>query len=107
MGHFGQDEVGNLIPPDPMPTDTRKLLDLMEEAFRSAIKGEPGSRPTERGKILFDLISMHFQHRSAIELGEAHNGLERATKALKVATWWLAAVTVLLGLVELLGLFHD
>lgn len=98
-----RDDVGNLVPPVPMPTDTRELLDYMEEAFCSAIKGEPGSRAAERGKILFDLISAHFQHRSAIELGEAHNGLERATKALKWATWWLAGVTVLLGLVELLG----
>jgi hypothetical protein len=89
-----------------MPTDTRQLLDMMEEAFSSAIKGEPGTRPAERGKMLFDFLNSHFQHRSAIEIGEAHNGLERATTALKVATWWLAGVTVLLGLVELLGLFH-
>jgi hypothetical protein len=89
-----------------MPTDTRQLLDLMEQAFNSAIKGEPGSRPTERGKMLFDLLNSHFQHRSAIELGEAHTGLERATKALSLATYLLAGVTVVLGLVELLGLFR-
>ena len=106
MGHLKRDDLGNLVPPDPMSTDTRQLLDHMEEAFSDAIKGEPGSRATERSKMLFELLNSHFQRRSAIELGEAHNGLERATKALSMATWWLAGVTVLLGLVELLGLFH-
>jgi hypothetical protein len=107
MGQLSQDEVGNLVPPNPTPTDTCKLLELMEEAFHSAIKGEPGSRPLERGKMLFYLLSGHFQHRSVIQIGEAHNGLERATTALKLATWWLAAVTVLLGLVEILGFTHN
>jgi hypothetical protein len=106
VGHLKRDDVENLITPDPMPTDTRQLLDMMEEAFSSAIKGEPGTRPAERGKMLFDLLNSHFQHRIAIEIGQAHNGLERATKALNVATWWLAGVTVLLGLVELLGIFR-
>lgn len=101
-----RDEVGNLVPPDPMPTDTRELLDLLDEAFHSAIKGEPGSRAWERAKILFDLIHSNFQLRSATELGEAHHSLERATTALKVATWWLAGVTVLLGVVELSSLFR-
>jgi hypothetical protein len=78
----------------------------MEQAFRSAIQGEPGSRAWERAKILFDLIHSNFQLRSAADLGEAHKGLERATKALNVATWWLAGITVLLGVVELLGFFH-
>ena len=102
-----RDEVGNLLPPDPIPTDTQELLDLMEEAFRNAIMGEPGSRAWERGRILFDLIHSQFQLRSATELEEAHNGLARATKTLKVATWWLAGVTVFLGLVELLGFVHN
>lgn len=106
MGHLKRDELGNLRPPDPMPTDTGQLLDCMKEAFSDAISGEPGSRGAERSRMLFELLNSHFQHRSAIELGEAHKGLERATKALNVATWWLAGVTVLLGLVELLGLFH-
>ena len=101
-----QDEVGNLVPPDLIPTDTNELLGLMDEAFRSAIKGTPGSIAWERSKILFDLIHSHFQLRSAAELGEAHNGLERATKILMLATWWLAGVTVFLGAVELLGFFH-
>ena len=101
-----RDQLGNLVPPDPMPTDTRELLDLMEQAFRFAIQGEPGSRAWERAKILFDLIHSNFQLRSATDLGEAHKGLERATKALNVATWWLAGITVLLGVVELLGFLH-
>jgi hypothetical protein len=67
---------------------------------------EPGSRAWQRSKILFDLIHSNFQLRSATELGEAHHSLEHATTALKVATWWLAGVTVLLGLVELLGPFR-
>jgi len=79
----------------------------MDEAFRAAIKGEPGSRAWERAKVLFDLLHSHFQLRSAAELGEAHDGLARATKTLKVATWWLAGVTVFLGFVELLGFFHN
>ena len=102
-----RDEVGNLVPPDPMPTETRELLDLMEQKFHSAIKGTPGSREWERDKILFDLIHSHFQLLNAAELAEAHNGLERATKALQSATWWLAGITVFLGLVELLGFFHN
>ncbi len=106
MGQLRHDAVGNLVLPDPMPTDTGKLLDLMEEAFHSAIKGDPESRAAERGRILFDLLNSHFQHLSAMQLGEAHKGLERATTALKVATWWLAGVTVLLGLVEILGFFR-
>lgn len=101
-----RDHQGNLVPPDPMPTDTRELLDLLDEAFRNAVKGEPGSRGWERAKILFDLLHSNFQLRSATELGEAHHSLERATTALKVATWWLAGVTVLLGVVELLGFFR-
>jgi hypothetical protein len=101
-----RDPVGNLVPPEPMPTDTRELLDLMDEAFRVAIMGEPGTRAWERSKILFELIHSNFQLRSATDLGEAHKGLERATKALGMATWWLAVVTVFLGAVELLGFFH-
>jgi hypothetical protein len=89
-----------------MPTDTSKLLDLMKEAFHYAVKGDPGSKAAERGEITFDLLNSHFQYQSAIQLGEAHKGLERATTALKVATWWLALVTVFLGLVEVLGFFR-
>lgn len=102
-----RDDVGNLVPPDTLPTDTRELLDMMDEAFRVAIKGEPDSRAWERAKLLFDLLHSHFQLRSAAELGEAHDGLARATKTLKVATWWLAGVTVFLGIVELLGFVHN
>lgn len=101
-----RDPLGNPVPPEPMPTDTRDLLDLMEEAFRVAIMGTPGSLAWERAKILFDLLHSNFQLRSATDLGEAHKGLERATKALGVATWWLAVVTVFLGAVELLGFFR-
>ena len=102
-----RDNVGNLVPPDSLPTDTRELLDMMDEAFRAAIMGEPGSRAWERAKILFDLLHSHFQLRSAAELGEAHDGLAGATRTLKVATWWLAGVTVFLGIVELLGFVHN
>ncbi|HTG32935.1 MAG TPA: hypothetical protein VLB76_08375 [Thermoanaerobaculia bacterium] len=56
-----RDPLGNLVPPEPMPADTRDLLDLMEEAFRVAVMGEPGSRAWERAKILFDLIYSNFQ----------------------------------------------
>ena len=72
-----RDQQGNLVPPDPMPTDTRELLDLLDEAFRNGVKGEPGSRAWERAKILFDLLHSNFQLRSATELGEAHHSLER------------------------------
>jgi len=80
---------------------------MMDEAFRVAIMGEPGSRAWERAKLLFDLLHSHFQLRSAAELGEAHDGLALATGTLKVATWWLAGVTVFLGIVELLGFVHN
>jgi hypothetical protein len=106
-GLLPRDEVGNLVPPDTLPTDTRELLNMMDEAFRVAIMGEPGSRAWERAKLLFDLLHSHFQLRSAADLGEAHDGLALATRTLKVATWWLAGVTVFLGIVELLGFVHN
>jgi hypothetical protein len=48
------------VPPDTLPTDTRELLNMMDEAFRVAIMGEPGSRAWERAKLLFDLLHSHF-----------------------------------------------
>jgi hypothetical protein len=40
------------------------------------------------------------------ELAAAHVGLKRATDTLKVATWWLAIITFILGLVEILKIFR-
>jgi hypothetical protein len=50
---------------------------------------------------IFTQLNAHYQIKITRELQKAHNGLITATNALRVAIWWLAIVTVLLGSVEI------
>ena len=87
--------------PDQIPDDPNDLLDLMDEAATHAARGRgPGAPTYDRGVLLFNQLHAHFQTRIVHRLGEEHAGLTSATKALKVATWWLAIVTFILGAFE-------
>lgn len=88
--------------PDPVPNDPTELLDLMDDAASFAARGQGAGAPAfDHGVRVFNQLNAHYQARIARELGEAHHGLTSATNALKAATWWLAGVTVLLGVVEI------
>lgn len=79
----------------------------MDDASLYAGTAQGATAPAfDHGVRLFNQLYAHYQIRVAKQLGAAHQGLERATHALKVATWWLAAVTVALGIVELAKLFR-
>lgn len=82
------------VPPDPVPTNPDDLLGLMDEASSFAGRGQGVGAPAyDHGVRVFSQLNAHYQARIARDLGKAH-------KALKIATWWLAAVTVALGVVE-------
>lgn len=98
-------EHGHLVFPDPVPTDIQALLELMDHAADEAGRGEGAGAPYfDHGTRLFNQLHAHFQIRSSRELAQAHDHLKLATRALSVATWWLAAVTVALGALEALKL---
>jgi hypothetical protein len=87
--------------PDTIPTDRKELLDLMDDAASLAAGGQAAGAPLfDHGIRIFNQLNAHYQAQIARDLGDAHHGLKNATTALKVATWWLAGVTVLLGFVE-------
>jgi hypothetical protein len=93
--------------PEPIPTDTRDLLDLMDEAANYAGSAQGVTAPAfDHGMRIFNQLNAHYLIHVAKETAEAHAGLTRATQALKFATWWLAVVTVTLGRVELFKLFQ-
>ena len=93
--------------PVMIPADPQDLLDLMDHAATIAGTAEGATAPAfDHGMRVFNQLHAHFQMRIAIQLAETHQGLERATRALKVATWWLGAVTVGLGLLELWKMVH-
>jgi hypothetical protein len=94
------DDRGNPIVPNPMPNDSEELLVLMDEALEHAGRGVPGSFAWEHGVRLFNQFKARFDLLISKETAAAHAGLTSATQALKIATWFLAAITVLLGLVE-------
>jgi hypothetical protein len=95
-----RDYVGGPIAPNPIPNDPEQLLALMDEALQYAGTGGAGSNAFEHGVRLFNQFRAHFEVVTARETAAAHAGLTSATRALKIATWWLAAITVLLGAVE-------
>ncbi len=95
-----RDHGGRPIPPNPVPNNSQQLLELMEESLSYAGQGVVGSIAYEHGRHLYERFKARFDLLIAQETAAAHMGLTSATRALKVATWVLAAVTVALGLVE-------
>ena len=99
-------EAGLLKLPDPVPTDTEELLDLMDYAAKGADRGMgAGSGYYDNGMLIFNLLNAHYQVLVARKLVKAHEDLKCATNRLNVATWGLAAVTVLLIILELFKVF--
>jgi hypothetical protein len=100
-----RDHVGNSILPDPVPTNSEELLKLMDEASDHAGTAEgAGAGALDHGIRVFNQLKAHYDLHMARELAVAHLGLKDATEnpkvatnALKGATWWLAAITSLLG----------
>ena|SRR5882762_3195607 len=96
-----RDYVGNPIAPNPIPDDSEELLALMGEALNHAgLAQGAGAGAFDHGMRLFNQFKAHFDLRMSKELALAHAGLTSATRALKVATWWLAGITIALGIVE-------
>lgn len=93
--------------PELVPSDPRELLDLMDDASTYASAAIGATAPQfDHGIRLFNQLNAHYQIHIAKELGEAHHALKNATNALKVATWWLAAITIMLGGVEVFKIFN-
>lgn len=103
------DSQGNLILPDPVPTNPDVLLELMNEASDHAgTATATGAEDFDHGIRVFNQLKAHCDLHIAREIAAAHLGLkqetgklETATHALRVATWWLAGITVILGGIEL------
>jgi hypothetical protein len=95
-----RDDMGRPILPNPIPQDSRQLLALMGESLDYAGQGVVGSIAHEHGTRLYDRFKAHLDLHIAQETATAHEGLTSATRALKTATWVLAAITILLALVE-------
>lgn len=75
----------------------------MDEASKYAQDGQGVTSPTfDHAMRIFNQLNAHYQLSVSKELAEAHKGLRDATTGLKVATWWLAAITILLGMIEAL-----
>ena len=104
-----RDSVGGLLFPDPVPTKVEELLDLMDEASEHAgTAGGAGAGSFDHGIRVFNQLKAHYDLYMAREMAVAHLGLKQATEnlkaatnTLKLATWWLAGVTLLLGVIEL------
>ena len=95
-------KAGFPVLPNPMPTDCEVLLDLMDDASAFASSGDAATAPSfDHGMRLFNQIKAHYDLRVAQELVAAHHGLKGATSALRLATWLLAGVTILLFVMEL------
>jgi len=98
---------GSPVSPDPMPDDIEELVDLMDHASAIAGHGQGVTAPTfDHAMRVFNQLKVHCDRRLTIQLVEAHHGLKQATTALKVATWWLAIITILLGAMELWKELH-
>lgn len=94
--------MGSLVLPDSIPSDAEELLELMDDAARHAHTAQGAGAPAfDHGMLIFNQLKAHYDLDVARELAAAHMGLKQATNALKVATWWLGIITLLLGVVEL------
>ncbi len=101
-----RDESGMPVFPSEVPSDANDLLMLMDDAAAYAQRGQGVTAPTfDHGMRIFNQLNAHYQIAVARELSKAHEGLRSATRALKVATWWLAGITVLLGVIEVWKVF--
>jgi hypothetical protein len=99
--------MGSLVYPDPVPGDVEELLELMDDAARHASTAQGAGAPAfDHGTLIFSQLKAHYDLHVARELAAAHLGLKRATNALKLATWWLGIITLLLGAVELWKTFR-
>ena len=97
-----RDYGGNPIPPNPIPNDADHLLELMDEALQHAGNAQGAGAPAfDHGVRLFNQFKSHYDLIIARETEKAHQGLTSATRGLKVATWWLAGITILLGVIEI------
>jgi hypothetical protein len=93
--------------PEQVPSDPQVLLDLMDDASKYAASGQGATAPQfDHGIRLFNQLHAHYQIYVAKELGQAHHALKGATNALRVATWWLAVITIALGAVEVFKLIN-
>ncbi|MBZ5558700.1 MAG: hypothetical protein LAO77_15620 [Acidobacteriia bacterium] len=103
---LARDNFGRPVFPTVVPTASQDLLDMMDDAGEYAGQGQGAGAPAfDNGTRLFSQLNAHFQVRMVSELAEAHVGLKTATNTLKIATWWLAGITVLLGGVEVFKLW--
>lgn len=100
-----KDRLGIPTMPEIIPSDPKDLISLMDDAAECARHGQGETAPKfDHSMRVFKQLNAHFQIAIEQRLSKAHQDLSSATKGLKVATWWLAAITVLLGAVELLNL---
>ena len=85
----------------PGPSSINELFEAMDEALALTSTGQGVGAPAfDHGRMLFERITLSLQRALNHELAQAHTDLRQATNALKIATWWLAVVTVALGIVE-------
>jgi hypothetical protein len=96
-----RDEYKMLVFPEEVPSDANELLMLMDDAAAYAQKGQGvSSSMFDHGMRIFNQLNAHYQITVARELAKAHEGLRTATLGLKVATWCLASITILLAAIE-------
>ena len=91
----------------PGPQTIDEWFEAMDEALDWASAGQAsGSAAFDHGRMLFERISASVQRELNHELAHAHTDLRNATNALKIATYWLGAITIVLGVVEVFKLFR-
>lgn len=103
-----RDPVGLTLLPDPLPDSAEGLLALSRELVIAAAEGQGAGAPKyDRPMAQLGHVRASIDHLLSQEtvetskrLHDAHASLERATRALKAATWWLAGATVALGCLE-------
>ena len=84
-----------------MPTDAETILKLMDEASKYAETGQGVTSATfDHAMRVFNQLNAHYKIAISKEIADAHKGLRDATIGLKISTWWLAAITIILGFVE-------
>src|SRR5260221_1199692 len=97
LARLRPDGAGRLSIPDPAPEDADELLDLMDAASLRAADGQGAGAPTfDHNMRVFHQLYARLEVMVARDLAASHGDLETATKRLSLATWWLAAVSVLL-----------
>ncbi len=102
-----RDRHGKPYVPEPPPSDPGELLDFMDDASKYAAAAQGATAPQfDHGIRVFNQLYAHYQLHMARELGDAHHALKSATNALRLATWWLAGITIALGLVEVVKMLR-